>query len=218
MERDEVEILLYGTYACFSKTYTRTDKISYPHITPSAAKGILTSIFRKPEFNWEITRISLLNYPEEFINMQLSEYQHSNLRTITTNKNGIRSKPCVLRNHILIKDPKYIVRARIIVPDPAQGKRWDGKYVEMFNKRIGKGSRCWCQPFFGMSDYEVFFQKVTDEDRSNIINDDADFGVVLHGVNKIKGSPKPKSTFFRSIMKSGTILTDSRKINILTEE
>ena len=50
-----------GPYACFTRPELKTERVSYPVMTPSAAKGVLEAIYWKPEFDYVITAIEVLS-------------------------------------------------------------------------------------------------------------------------------------------------------------
>src|SRR5580698_5213541 len=49
-----------GPYACFTRPELKSERVSYPVMTPSAAKGILEAIYWKPEFDYVVTAIEVL--------------------------------------------------------------------------------------------------------------------------------------------------------------
>ncbi|WP_235801114.1 CRISPR-associated protein Cas5, partial [Heyndrickxia coagulans] len=51
---------VWGEYALFTRVEAKVERVSYPVMTPSAARGILTGIFWKPEFKWRIKSIHVL--------------------------------------------------------------------------------------------------------------------------------------------------------------
>lgn len=67
---DEIEVEVWGDFACFSRPESKVERLSYPVITPSAARGILSAIYSKPvEFYWQVTRIEVLK-PIRFISFK----------------------------------------------------------------------------------------------------------------------------------------------------
>ncbi|MCD8098677.1 MAG: CRISPR-associated protein Cas5, partial [Lachnospiraceae bacterium] len=40
-----IKIEVWGPYACFSRPEMKTERVSYDIITPSAARGLIESIF-----------------------------------------------------------------------------------------------------------------------------------------------------------------------------
>jgi CRISPR-associated protein Cas5d len=51
---DEAPLLLktWGPWACFTRPEMKVERVSYPVMTPSAARGVLEAILWKPEFRW----------------------------------------------------------------------------------------------------------------------------------------------------------------------
>jgi CRISPR-associated protein Cas5d len=56
----KVQLRVWGDYACFSRPEFKVERVSYPVITPSAARGVLEAVFWKPEFRYEIRRVGIL--------------------------------------------------------------------------------------------------------------------------------------------------------------
>lgn len=56
-----VKVLIKADYARFTQQGEKADCTTYPIPTPSSLIGLLTSIYGKPEFNWVIRSIKVLN-------------------------------------------------------------------------------------------------------------------------------------------------------------
>lgn len=56
-----VKVLIKADYARFTQQGEKTDCTTYPIPTPSSLIGLLSSIHGKPEFNWVIRSIKVLN-------------------------------------------------------------------------------------------------------------------------------------------------------------
>ena len=54
-------VKVWGEWACFTRPELKVERVSYPTMTPSAARGVLESIFWKPQFAWRIEEIWVLN-------------------------------------------------------------------------------------------------------------------------------------------------------------
>ena len=92
-EKEVVKVKVWGPYACFTRPELKVERVSYPIMTPSAARGVLDAIlFKKktapggtlvPAFHWHIRRITALRpwwlsqAPEkpEFISFRRNEIQ-----------------------------------------------------------------------------------------------------------------------------------------------
>ena len=55
-----VDIKVWGDYACFTRPEFKVERVSYPVMTPSAARGILEAIYWKPQIRYRIQRIGIL--------------------------------------------------------------------------------------------------------------------------------------------------------------
>ena len=47
-----LEVKLWGDFACFTRPEMKVERVSYPVMTPSAARGALEAIFWKPQVTW----------------------------------------------------------------------------------------------------------------------------------------------------------------------
>ena len=55
-----LEVKIWGDWACFTRPEMKVERVSYPTVTPSAARGILEAILWKPEFSWRVEEIRVL--------------------------------------------------------------------------------------------------------------------------------------------------------------
>jgi CRISPR-associated protein Cas5d len=66
-----VSVKVWGEYALFSRPDLKVERLSYPLMTPSAARGVLDAILFRPQMRWHICKITVLRpafpagYPEE---------------------------------------------------------------------------------------------------------------------------------------------------------
>jgi len=70
----EVSVKVWGALACFTRPELKVERVSYPVMTPSAARGILEAILFKPEFSYAITHIEILR-PLRFVSIRRNEVQ-----------------------------------------------------------------------------------------------------------------------------------------------
>ena len=61
MHNSSLTVKVWGDFACFTRPEMKAERVSYPVMTPSAARGILEAIFWKPEFSWIVRQIDVLN-------------------------------------------------------------------------------------------------------------------------------------------------------------
>lgn len=56
----EVSVKVWGELACFTRPELKVERLSYPLMTPSAARGVLDAILWKPQMQWHVRRITVL--------------------------------------------------------------------------------------------------------------------------------------------------------------
>jgi CRISPR-associated Cas5-like protein len=69
-----ISLKVWGDLACFTTPEAHVERLSYPVITPSAARGILEAIFWKPQIRYELDRITVLK-PIRFTSIRRNEIQ-----------------------------------------------------------------------------------------------------------------------------------------------
>ncbi|MFC3996517.1 type I-C CRISPR-associated protein Cas5c [Nocardiopsis sediminis] len=171
-----------GPYACFTRPEFKTERFSYPVMTPSAAKGLLEAIFWKPEFQYRLERIEVLR-PIEWFSVRRNEVAS------TTSADWVRramADPSLRydaahdrdqRNMVGLRDVAYRIYAHIDVRDHADGP--PAKYRDQFRRRVERGA-CFSQPFLGVREFSASFTKPTDRPT---ITTSEDLGVMLHSID-----------------------------------
>jgi CRISPR-associated protein Cas5d len=63
-----VSVKVWGEFALFTRPELSVERISYPFMTPSAARGVLDAILFKPQMVWHLRRITALRpeFPPNF--------------------------------------------------------------------------------------------------------------------------------------------------------
>lgn len=60
MSPSAVGVVVWGEYALFTRPELSVERLSYPLMTPSAARGVLDAILFKPQMRWHVHRITTL--------------------------------------------------------------------------------------------------------------------------------------------------------------
>ena len=56
----EAVITIWGDFACWTRPESKVERLSYPVPTPSGIRGVLASIYAKPnEFYWQVKKIEV---------------------------------------------------------------------------------------------------------------------------------------------------------------
>jgi CRISPR-associated protein Cas5d len=170
-----------GPLACFTRPELKTERVSYPVMTPSAARGVLEAIYWKPEFDYVITAIEVLR-PIRWASIRRNEVTS----TVTLDwVRGAMADPAQRfdaaadrdqRNTVFLRDVAYRIHAQVR-PRPHAGFP-EAAYREQFRRRVDRGA-CFSQPFLGTRECSATFTKSTS--RTPIPHTE-DLGVMLHSI------------------------------------
>lgn len=205
--RDTVQVYVSGPWACFTRPELKVERVSYPVMTPSAARGILEAILWKPQFRWIIERILVLK------EIRFQAFRRNEVQSKIAPKTVARwmkdpttFEPCwadfmgdddarsvrTQRNTLALREVAYVIEARVMLTplanrprqkpldvDEPPGPDTEIKYVEMFNRRVEKG-QCWQRPYLGCREFAADFRPVRADDRP--ISDTRDLGLMLYDI------------------------------------
>ena len=124
-----------GELACFTRPELKVERVSYPVITPSAARNILMAILWKPAIRWRILRIEILK-PIQWVHVRRNEVgvkmsDRSQGLYIEDNRQQ--------RASMLLRDVAYRIHADFDMTNEAGEGDNRTKFVEMFKRRASKG-------------------------------------------------------------------------------
>lgn len=195
-----VRVKVTGDYACFTRPDLKVERMTYPCMTPSAARGVLDAILWKPEFQWYVRRIIVLN-PVRFMSIKRNEINSKQGRNpiIVEDKRA-------QRNSVLLRDVAYIIEASIFMKD-ATRQMYD-KYVGvmekregMFPRRVRKG-QCWRRPYLGTREFSAEFMPPEENDQP--IKETIPIGSMLFDIfYDEQGKPQP--LFFEAAIHDGVL-------------
>ncbi len=216
-----VRVLIRGPLACFTRPEMKVERMSYPVMTPSAARGILEAILYKPQFRWRVRCVHVLE-PIKFIGLRRNEVKEKapGLRTIrgwmagkpirqifadaTEEEAGDDQHGRTQRNTVALKNVAYIIEADVRVR-PGTGET-PTKYYESFERRVKHG-QCFVQPVLGCREFVGYFEPAPD--RFTPISESRDLGLMLYDVFDLDaendGYAKPFITLFNPSLRNGVI-------------
>lgn len=161
IDKETVRVKVSGDFACFTRPDLKVERMTYPCMTPSAARGVLDSILWKPEFQWWVHRILILK-PIKFVSVirnEINSKQNKIPIVVDEVKTDGKPKYRSQRSSIILKDVEYIIEASVYQP-VFDEKNPPKKYVEMFKRRVRKG-QCWRRPYLGTREFAAEFSDVT---------------------------------------------------------
>lgn len=182
-----VTVDVWGEFASFTQVQTKVERRSYEVITPSAARGILCSIYMKPvEFYYQVRKIQVID-PGYSITM----YQNNMKRKAdpadarkTVRHAYIHSDNCRTRRGIeYLRHVYYRITAEMV---PINGTN-PNKIRTEFYQRVLNG-KCFRQPFLGMRECIADFGPVNPKLRP--IEDSKTYDLTLYDVFDIRKNIK----------------------------
>ena len=216
-----IKIEVWGDFACFSRPESKVERLTYPVITPSAARGILSAIYSKPvEFYWQVRKIEVLK-PIRYITFKRNE--------VINSKIGSKPKPILVeetqlkikdesgkekkigaehrtpRQTVALKDVRYRITADIIPQ-----KEYKGTLEQLYKqaeRRIHNG-KCFFQPSLGLREFVCYFDEATDAEP---VNESMDIGFMLYDVfdlhkYEVTKTTEPFVSVFHAVLENGVMI------------
>jgi CRISPR-associated protein Cas5d len=198
-------VKVWGEYACFTRPETKVERVSYPILTPSAARGLLESIFWKPEFTWQIEEIWLLKPIHYFSILRNEVNSKASDRSVANwQKSGggfIASEDRAQRHTLSLRDVAYVIQANVVLRDHADAD--EAKYRDQFRRRVQSG-RCYSRPYLGCREFAAEFGEVPADERPVDLTDD--LGLMLHDLTyATDGSGRGTPVFFQAQIEQGVL-------------
>ncbi len=197
---EAVTIEVWGDFACFSPPYGKVERLTYPFPTPSAARGILSSIYCKPaEFHYEVRRIEVLS-PIRYISFKRNEVKVKVSDTpIATDEERTQRQTVALQN------VRYRITAQIV---PHSG--FTGNVTQLYEQAMRRirGGKCYHQPGLGLREFVAYFGE--SDGNHQPIPEDMDAGWMVYDVfdlndYSVSKKAKPRLSLFHAVMKQGVI-------------
>ncbi len=157
LDKEIIKVKVSGEFACFTRPDLKVERMTYPCMTPSAARGILDSILWKPEFQWYVRKIIVLE-PIKFFSVKRNEINSKQGKSPV-----IIEEKRAQRNSIILRDVAYIIEASIYQKEVSD-KNPPKKYTEMFKRRVRKG-QCYRRPFLGTREFAAEFAEPNASDK-----------------------------------------------------
>ncbi len=153
-------VRVWGELACFTRPEMKVERVTYPVMTPSAARGVLEAIFWKPELAWRVEEIAVLKPIRYFSILRNEVNSRASERAAAgwgRGGGGYDATADRAQRHTLaLRDVEYVIRAQIEVKtgvseDPA-------KFRDQFRRRVRDG-RCFATPYLGCREFAASFDE-----------------------------------------------------------
>ncbi len=170
MNQNLINVRVWGDYACYTRPEMKVERVSYPMMTPSAARGILEAIFWKPQMLYLIDSIKVIkrgvwtsfrrNEVTKRISLSQAKSAMAGTGEISTIKAGGGADDATQRNMLALQEVEYIITAEIALSE--LGKHSNQvlpKYKEEIERRIRAG-KCFHRPSLGVREFSADFDWV----------------------------------------------------------
>lgn len=203
-----IQIEVWGDYACFSRPEMKTERVSYDVMTPSAARGLIESIYWHPGLRYCIDRIHVLE-PIRFTNIRRNEVKSTLLasKALSAAKSGealalIPSQDIQQRAALILQDVHYVIEAHFDMTDKAAPGDNPGKFQDILRRRLQRG-QAYSQPYFGCREFAAHFQEWPGGDVP-AIDETQDLGFMLYDMD-YSDMQNIQAQFFRAKLEHGVL-------------
>lgn len=203
-----------GPLACFTRPELKVERVSYPVITPSAARGLLEAVLWKPAIAWRIRHIKVLS-EIAFTSFRRNEVEcRAVTPPLSTVENGGSIKHFFAddvdgegkpkyrsqRNTVALRDVDYVVAADFSLTAKAGPSDNVTKFVEMFQRRVERGQH-FHQPYFGCREFIADIEPATGDEST--IQESRDLGLMLWDIAFAPKANRP--IFFHAVLENGVL-------------
>lgn len=165
-----IQVEVWGDYACFTRPEMKTERVSYDVMIPSAARGLLESIYWHPGLRWVIECIHVCS-PIRFTNIRRNEVKDvisaRAVKSVMEKGKGIdelylaTTESIQQRAAMVLKDVHYVIDAHFDMTDKAAPSDNPGKFQDIIKRRLERG-QCYSMPYFGTREFAAHFARCTE--------------------------------------------------------
>lgn len=211
-----IQLEVWGAYALFSRPELKVERVSYDVPTPSAARGIVESVYYHPGLRWYIDRIHVLN-PIRFVSIRRNEVTDKisgrNVRQAAQGGSQplylVASQKIVQRSSLLLQDVHYVIEAHFEMTDKAAPSDNPGKFQDIVTRRMERG-QCFHTPYFGCREFPVSFRRWPGEPIPTI-DETRDLGLMLYDFD-YSDPAAITPTYFRARLEHGVLNTQNCEV------
>ncbi len=167
MSDNSITIRVWGDYACFTRPEMKVERVSYPVMTPSAARGVLEAIFWEPEIYYLIDSIHIIRRGRWFSfrrNEVISVISIDNAKTwmkspekVSPIQAGGGAPDGTQRNMLALADVEYLITAEVHLSEIGKKR---GHKLNVYRDEIerrAKSGKCYHRPYLGVREFAADF-------------------------------------------------------------
>ena len=167
MNNNLVTIRAWGDYACFTRPEMKVERVSYPVMTPSAARGVLEAIFWEPEIYYLIDSIDIIRRGRWISfrrNEVISVISIDNAKTwmkspekVAPIRAGGGAADGTQRNMLALEGVEYLITAEVHLSNIGKKRGHPIKAYQAEIERRAKNGKCFHRPYLGVREFAADF-------------------------------------------------------------
>ncbi len=209
-----VVVQVSGEAALFSRPELKVERVTYPVMTPTAAVGVLESIFWKPEMRYQIVAIEVLKPIRQFT---IRRNETTDVAPLSEAVKGRRRVDTAAhrdqRNAVCLRDVAYRIHAHIVLAPHAD--KPVAAYRDQLRRRVRKGA-CFQRPYLGTREFSAEFGLPDDTPRRTELNED--IGIMLHSIHRDGAGGQPRMEWFAARVEAGVLYVPERGMELVLPE
>ncbi|MDR0536307.1 MAG: type I-C CRISPR-associated protein Cas5c [Puniceicoccales bacterium] len=166
-DNNRLTLRVWGDFACYSRPEMKVERVSYPVITPSAARGILEAIFWEPQMCYLVDTIHIIKRGRWFsvrrnevtavISLDSAKTWMKQPEKVSPIQAGGGAEDGTQRNMLALEEVEYLITAEIRLTKLAQPPRDNlRKYIDKIKTRARAG-KCFHRPCLGVREFDANF-------------------------------------------------------------
>jgi CRISPR-associated protein Cas5d len=150
----------------------KAERVSYPLLTPSAARGVLESIYYEPQMSYLIHEVGVIrrgrwfsfrrNEVSKVVSMRAAARSMEGAGPLEPIRAGGGAEDGTQRGMLALADVVYLITAEVRLTSLARAPRDSlEKYRDLFTYRASRG-KCFQRPYLGCREFAADFEFVED--------------------------------------------------------
>lgn len=210
-----MQLEVWGRNALFTRPELKTERVTYDVITPSAARGLIESIYWHPGLKVIVDRIHVLS-EIKYMNIRRNEVKDKipakKIEQMIKGKEApaiYTSESIQQRASLVLRDVHYVIDFHFVMTEKANPTDNEGKFADIFRRRIEKG-RVYAQPYFGTREFPAHF-RAWKGGKVPTIHESRDLGLMLFDMDY--SNPKDiQPMYFHARMEDGVVQVSGEKV------
>ena len=167
MSNNLVTIRVWGDFACFTRPEMKVERVSYPVMTPSAARGVLEAIFWEPQIYYLIDSIYIIqrgrwfsirrNEVSSVISINSAKQWMKSPEKVSPIQAGGGAKDGTQRNMLALQSVEYLITAEVHLSDIGKKSNESIKKYQAEIERRAKMGKCYHRPYLGVREFAADF-------------------------------------------------------------